>query len=87
MNIARTSKDIEIIIETLPNVPVAPQEFEPVFVENEAQREFLVKEIKDQMEDTTQMMTDLRGNYLIYDIFKTHFIFRYHGGHFQSSSC
>uniref|UniRef100_A0A914YME2 Mediator of RNA polymerase II transcription subunit 21 n=1 Tax=Panagrolaimus superbus TaxID=310955 RepID=A0A914YME2_9BILA len=59
-NIARTSKDIEIIIQTLPNVPVAPEEFQPIFLENEAERECLVNNIKEQMEETTNMMADLR---------------------------
>uniref|UniRef100_A0A914QMY7 RNA-dependent RNA polymerase n=1 Tax=Panagrolaimus davidi TaxID=227884 RepID=A0A914QMY7_9BILA len=59
-NIARTSKDNEIIIEILPNVPLAPEEFQPIFLENEEDRECLVNGITEQMEETIQMMAYFR---------------------------
>lgn len=45
----------------MPLVPVAPEDFQPVFLENETQRECLVKEIEGKMEKTNETMQNLRS--------------------------
>jgi len=61
MHIARTSKDIDIMIDTLPDVAISSEEIEPGYLENEATREALMSRLDEAMNENTEMIAKLRG--------------------------
>uniref|UniRef100_A0A7E4VQR0 Mediator of RNA polymerase II transcription subunit 21 n=1 Tax=Panagrellus redivivus TaxID=6233 RepID=A0A7E4VQR0_PANRE len=60
-NIARTSKDIEILIDSLPDVGVMPSDYVPVFQENEANRKILMSHLDKELASATSMATQMRS--------------------------
>uniref|UniRef100_A0AC34QAM1 Mediator of RNA polymerase II transcription subunit 21 n=1 Tax=Panagrolaimus sp. JU765 TaxID=591449 RepID=A0AC34QAM1_9BILA len=60
MHIARTSKDIDIMIDTLPDVAISPEEIEPGYLENEATRELLMSKLDEAVNENNEMLARLR---------------------------